>query len=355
MLMNDYSKHRIKKFRLAVGQLEICRDFIKSSSDTKARIAIILLDNIAEILMYRHCLEAFHFDGFTKLVMPQRFPSKTRGKVLRYFGEKVDLCQTELKLISDTDAIVLKIGHSYRNMAFHRDMHNPATISILARILFKAVCSLFAKVYDNGISEFYSNKRFEGLANYGLPSNQVNYAQASATIAKKLKVGIQTTLLIAREAFASDMENRLAAIEELVHHDLPSAEEEFLDRTIKAFEFLEKGLEEQWSQPYREAIYSVTSRSEATVSGEELLALESSYQQEMDQALEAFASTVTWSSILELQSSLIELRNAQNVDNLLEQYQRMDETLSKIERYLDQAVSEWDQEIQLAIDRRLGK
>lgn len=355
MPMNDYSKHRIEKFRLAVEQLEICRDLIKSSSDTKARIAIILLDNIAEVLMYRHCFETFSSADFTKFIVPQRFPSKTRREVLKYFDEKVVLFQTELKLIPNTDAIVLRIGHSYRNAAFHRDMHNQATISMLARILFKTVCSLFAKVYDNGISEFYRNKRFKWLSTYGLLSNQVSYAQAAAAIAKKLKGGIQTTLPTARKAFASDIENRLAALEELVRHNLPSAEEEFLDRTIKAFEFLEKGLEEPLSQSYREAIYSVTSGSKAAVSGEELLTLESSYKQEMQQVLEAFTPTVTWKSILELQSLVIKLRNAQSVDSLLEQYQKMDEALSKFERYLDQAANEWDREIQLEIDRRLGK
>lgn len=356
MPINDYPTHNEEKFRLVVEQLETCRALIKSSSTAKARMATILLDNLAEILMYRHCIKIFSDDDFTKWIMPQHFPSKTRNKVLEYYNKKINIFQTNLKLISNTEADVLRIGHSYRNAAFHRDLHNARTISILARILFKSVCSLFTKVYKtNNATEGGFKKPLKWLSSYKLPLSYLNYSQAATTIAKKLIVGIQVTLPTARKVFASDLENRFTVIDELVHHELPSAEEAVLDLIIKWGQFIETFPEDEASQRYREVTYLIAQGKGERISRKEYLKLRSTYEQQTYKACEAFTSTLTWQSVLKLRSSIIKVKNSPSMDKLLRQYQRIDEVLSRIEGYLDQAAMEWDREIQQEIDIRRGK
>ena len=125
----------MEQFRLIVEQLEVSRQLILSKSLFKARMAIILLDNIADVLLYRRTSEMFADDDFAKKVLPQQFPRQLRKEAWKNFHIRLGLEKSDRPILP-TDSVILGIGHRYRNAAYHKDEHNPAVTTMLARIIF---------------------------------------------------------------------------------------------------------------------------------------------------------------------------------------------------------------------------
>src|SRR5215470_3858970 len=168
--MMDTSRQRL---RLLVEQLEMIRGLLDGGSSVDAKVAIILLDNVADSLMYRRCLQEFERDSALALIRRPRFTLAKQRDARRDFKAKVNLLNG-IDFISAEDATVLKIGHSYRNAAYHRDSHNPRVTNELGRLLFAAVSNLFRSYYDNGVSSggFASE---QWLSKYGLRTDFISF------------------------------------------------------------------------------------------------------------------------------------------------------------------------------------
>jgi hypothetical protein len=165
--MMDTSRERL---RLLVEQLEMIRGLLDRGSGVDAKVSIILLDNVADSLMYRRCLQEFEKDSELAMIRRPRFTPAKQSEALWDFKTKVNLLNG-VGFMSAEDAAVLKIGHSYRNAAYHRDSHNPRVTNELGRLLFAAVSSLFRSYYDNGVSSGgFAPEQW--LSKYGLQSRQ---------------------------------------------------------------------------------------------------------------------------------------------------------------------------------------
>lgn len=60
----------LEQFRLIVEQLEVCRDLVLAEVGPKLRMALILLDNTAEVMLYRISRKAFEHDKKARRVIP---------------------------------------------------------------------------------------------------------------------------------------------------------------------------------------------------------------------------------------------------------------------------------------------
>lgn len=136
-------------------------------------MALILLDNAAEILMYRKVLSEFGYnemykklrsqveatmppdilDKFlTKHAIPEILEEKKKRKVLKYFDEKIKfLCDTS-GLIPGPVRAVLSSLHIYRNETYHRDIIRDEILRPIAILYFELVCELLTYLKHSGIS-----------------------------------------------------------------------------------------------------------------------------------------------------------------------------------------------------------
>jgi hypothetical protein len=80
--------HTPEKFREYVEALEVAREFLEAGTPARIRLALIVLDNTAEILMYRFCGELFRCDQFHSRILPPRFAKRLKMQVLWKFPEK---------------------------------------------------------------------------------------------------------------------------------------------------------------------------------------------------------------------------------------------------------------------------
>jgi hypothetical protein len=125
---------------LALEQLDGIRELLKAGSPVKARMALILLDGLADAMLFRR-LEQLYEASEEPLVrhkMP-RYSARDRNLTRQRFSRRVEMARqlTEVDrwvgdgepLIDEPDAAVLKVGHSYRNDAYHEDVHNEFVVS----------------------------------------------------------------------------------------------------------------------------------------------------------------------------------------------------------------------------------
>ncbi len=91
---------------------------LKKLTPTGARLALFLMDNLAELFMYRTALDHFQWDKTWH--KPPKYSSSKRDKVMKYFNEKVNFLTNETKDVTQTECNVMKLGHRLRNEAYHK-------------------------------------------------------------------------------------------------------------------------------------------------------------------------------------------------------------------------------------------
>ena len=79
-----------------------------------------------------------------------------------------------------------------RNFAYHRDYHNPSTISVLGRILYKSLCRVLPLLAEHGGHTFRSgHKRLAWTKGYGITADWANYVEVVNRISKALDTRIK--------------------------------------------------------------------------------------------------------------------------------------------------------------------
>jgi hypothetical protein len=350
----------LEQFRLLVEQLEVCRDLILTGTHAKARIALILLDNAAEVILFRLSERTLNRDTHLKWIKPARFSAAEKRAMDRLFKAKLEIAHSE-HFIDKPTATILSILHSYRNAAFHRDTHNPAVVAIISRVAFKTVSDLFSHTQagvEMSSSGGHNAAKLKWLTRYGLATEGfIDYAKAAHVIATQLAMETGSSLDIIREHLASDVNSRIMAIRRLIEEDLPWKSRDELDRVLKWFEFRDSKpeLEDSLSDPYRSIIYRIASGQQVDVTPDELDVLEVQFRAEYETRLEAYQQHLRFDEINHLEARIKELSEAVTLSSLLQNYYEIDSTLSILERYFDLASREWDRAVQLEIGRHLGK
>lgn len=353
--IDSYVTSDIEKFRLVVEELEVCREMIKSSSHVKSRTALILIDNLAEILAVRYYERAFNRDKSFAIVQKPRLAFEELEEAKFKFHKKISILE-KLGGISEFDATVLKIGHQYRNAAFHRDVHNPSTIKSLAMICFRSVCHLFVKNYDIGIS-YGGMSPIKWLTPYDKNTTQLNFHNHSQIIANKLLKGITKSALTLRKHFLRDIMERLDDIEAIRSEVGYCNPDSMFNDTLRFMEFSEEHPYAKYAEEYYTFIRWLA-RTKPSPSGElaeRLHGLEAAASKKMDKELGTFKATISTKILDEAKSFPKKVASYKSADQILKAYQQLDFKLSKFEYFLWKVEGEWDRYIDQEIDFARGK
>jgi hypothetical protein len=368
----------LEDFELAVEQLEEADRLVRIDSALKHRRALILLDNLAEILTYRFCQR----DPFgLAQVFPPKMSRSRWQKILDDYRERLNACYSKFDLLSKTDWAILQIGHLYRNASYHRDFHNKTTIAILARLIREADCRLFATFYSNGcLTGVESRDSTRFLAPYGLQGDAVDFRKASACVAHQLLNGENLDPHSVREALSADVRERVDQIIGARRRFSASMTDAEINDAMKRIDFCKKRapqIDAIW-QPYRKLNYlmmEVISEIHQPVSadghyeafeagwrartGEDprdqlghLDEIKLQCQREERLLFDALEGEHTWESLENIKMRGARLRNAQNLDACLHGYSDLDEKLYGIERCYEEATrameaaAEWQYELE---------
>src|SRR5215831_8932619 len=143
MVWHSLRTDDIERLEVMTVQLEQAKALIEHDTATHARLAFILLDNAAEILMFRNVevLLSFNYRDEQLLrrydeLLEQRddpdlqhqrdkiaseyVPKGKRRELAHFFDAKIDFLQ-ERSCLEVTEGRVLRKLHRYRNELYHRD------------------------------------------------------------------------------------------------------------------------------------------------------------------------------------------------------------------------------------------
>ena len=350
----------IENLKTLTKQLEESRRLIGKKEAEHSRMAIILTDNVIEILLFNYLQSAIKSDNELMSLVEPNFSREEIGNINKYFDEKLKAVK-KLGIINNDSVIILKIIHSNRNSIYHRDYHNPITINKFSELYFVVATNLFRKIYDCGVSiggDFKAN----WLIKYGLKINYVDFSKASDKIANYLLKGFDVSLPNIKQVLSQDIAFRLNEIKIMREREMPWLKNDIiLDSSLKVAEYFDKNpynhLSEKYNNLLRNFLKNKNSfENKASVERWKSIKLE---EKQRDQTIEKSSRVFkpkTQSHILKNSSDFIEkINNYTQIDKLLEQYDFIDKSLLKIQLYLNQFFEEFDRQVQQEIDMRRGK
>ena len=133
---------------VCVEQLDRATDELADGSAIAGRLALILIDNVVELLMHRHCKDIFQREaGFDPdPAKPGRYSRAARVRVLgQRFDEKYKFLLREGDL-SQQELDFIRICHDIRGEAYHAGLTHDAFIRSLAAEYHALACSLIARL-----------------------------------------------------------------------------------------------------------------------------------------------------------------------------------------------------------------
>jgi len=137
--------------RLIYEQLEAGKRQLLDTSLLGSRLALILLDNVAELLMYRALTIQFGFDdsfrpygepALSEWSKRRKYTPEERKAAEREFEPKTHILHMRLKKISSDDFIILNTCHRLRNEAFHSGTLRERILQQVSTLLFTTVVGL---------------------------------------------------------------------------------------------------------------------------------------------------------------------------------------------------------------------
>jgi hypothetical protein len=132
----------MERIRLVFEQIEEAKRLLEDGSILKLRLATILLDNVAEILMNRELRYRFAWDDRGQFLGKQNaYSPEERKNAERRFDEKVRLLIRLGKLSKDQGAVI-DAGHQFRSEMFHVEQIRRPILRPAAVLLFHTVIDL---------------------------------------------------------------------------------------------------------------------------------------------------------------------------------------------------------------------
>lgn len=344
----------LDQFRITVQHLESCRDLVIEGGEARCRAALILLDHVSEVILYRIINQEYERDDMFRKVIPEKYPPKLRSEIRHSFRSKLEVVNKTHKLpvIVSRALIIL---HEYRNATYHHDKHNPVVLPVLARIAFVATADLFARTAAGFGNRGFGGRDVEWLQRYGLSDSPIWFETVARAIANELKRDVRPRLAIVKKAFVADVQTRLEAIRKMLGEVFPSWGSEEIDRMLKHYEFRRKHpeLESTLSKDVRALNYKIAAGHGDEVTRNDYEAAETQFLTSYEKRFEKFKPSCQNTDLDRVQGQLEPLSSEKNFRAALARYSTLDKLLTSFEQstYRCYVEMEWAADMQADIAR----
>ena len=356
---------------LHLEQLEAIRDLLAAGSAARAQMALILLDGLADALVFRRLSRLYEAteDFFLKRTMP-RFTTQDRAIARQRFNRRVEIAaQTELnsffgespRLLTEPEAVILKVAHRYRNSAYHEGAHHARVAASIAQALFEVVAEMVVRTHPDGwMVGSIPPSRIAQLRSWGYETGSgLQVRQAAEAVCSRFTSDLEADAIVVRELFADDLGVRIDKVQrdvdwlrqngvdadkiiegvELEAHY--GADEELLNLQAKLDPL---ALAEE--SGYGELNQGQLDRTEAALA---------QLRERMEELEREHRRRVTLGLLERAEREASHLRKMNEMHRILETYAAVERPLAELERYVEQAVMIIDRAIQHQIDLERGK
>ena len=183
----------IKRIIKDIEQLEYAGELIDKNTPTNSRLALFLIDNLAELIMHREVLFEFSkyffsktYENWGKIALDYPYSYKKTERVKNKYPYKVNFLVNDLNILSKHDGDILKSCHYIRNEAYHYGVIRDNIIGPLVRTYFQTICKIYPS-FPKLIIDTTGKKEF--LRKYGIEGNEKLYDKALKKICQKISQG----------------------------------------------------------------------------------------------------------------------------------------------------------------------
>jgi hypothetical protein len=215
-------------------QLDEARRYIEDGRLPHLRLALLLLDNAAEIQMNRRIQDEWEYDRFNKQLLEysSKIPEELLTEHLRGLREWVPLNQSEksriervfdekVKYLVDLGHLEegmggpLKYLHRYRNEAYHRAKIRPNTIRTAALISLEINCHM-ALCMPPGAVSYYSGDDYSWLEErFGYkPFEIMGRPTPTSTVIENIRSSVLPSDQSVSIALADHLNNRISGLDD---------------------------------------------------------------------------------------------------------------------------------------------
>ena len=358
-------------FRM-LEQLEAIEELLRARSPVKARMALILLDALTDAVVFRRLQQIYEAaeEPWFRRNMPQ-LSRQQRFEARQNFNRRIEIVRKPTELdrwfgdgepfIAGPDAEILKIGHRFRNAAYHEDAHNPHVVDSITRVLFGAVARLVACTQQPGVAVgSVSRPRLERLSNWGYESGPMLELRAAAdAITETFVSALAVDPCELRETFADDLEARA----ESLRSDVGFLAEGGMEpgKIIEGVELWSQyGADEELLELQAQFDpFVVAEAAGLKEPSQELVAQTQQalvrYRERMEELEREHKQRVSLELIDAAVATSGRLRRLRESHKILAAYYEIDRSLTELEGYVHEAVLALDRHIQQQIDLARGK
>lgn len=220
-------------------QLDEAKVFLARGTVSHDRLAFILLDNAAEVIMRRNVEVRLTLNpimermlGRWKEILEQHpdneeahrqhdeaarqvVPRAARRKLSHSFDAKVDFIRDQGDL-QETEARVLKKLHWYRNELYHREHIRPETVRSACLLYFDIACTLFERLSQYAIATSSSHKEVPPTLRKFIVPESVTAYPTEGQIAAGLRSDLGIDEVSLREILVAHLLSRLDDLYEAI-------------------------------------------------------------------------------------------------------------------------------------------
>jgi hypothetical protein len=343
----------MERLRLFYEQIEEARRLMLSGTLPNVRLALILLDNAAELLMYRELSYIFAEDDFyaklrasiprggTNSTFLSKYTEEERRRAKQEFKPMVKILQLRLGMISDKQAIVLRVCHEIRRDAFHRGEMNPTILRPVTELLFLTVAEL-ARAFPvhsysiQGGTPDRENADF--LARFDVHQSELGDERGREKMYSKLVGGIAFDARL-RETLSLDLVGRIdQTIEGLSYQNDGSAKRDEIDYNLRYTQF--------WKELGAEVARRCHEEGRAPKDD-----LDKAYAEWSENSAPRF----TMDKLERWRRHAAGIAKAKHPADAVARYRAIEQLFAPLEEDVGQAVAQYDEHINMLVhDRRLS-
>lgn len=376
-LVSRYEHDEVAQLLLVVEQLELARELVCSDGLPAVRAGLILLDHHAEILLMRHAEACFRSGEGMGPARGRFYSTAERKAIGARFPAKLELASGEGPLGTGVPALlgadrvaVLRIAHSARNAAYHRDEHNPKVLRLFALLQFEAVCQLLAATTSGLMVSVGEDSELLELQRFGVQPGAVGGLRhgvklddAAEAVAKALMDGIELPLEPVQHLLALDVLERAERAAGVVGELLAEGmEAERLTFALSHSEFWAKhGSDEEMDRLLKRSSHWERRAERSPAGGfpaaveEDMRAANAERNARFLRLRRRFRPTARLEAISEVIGEGTALTHEPTLAATLERYAAADRKLKPLDRFLPEVVRGWEGFVQGQIDFARGK
>lgn len=327
----------LENVRLIYEQIEHAKRLLLSGSVLDLRLSLILLDNAAEVMMYRKLAYRFRWDDKYKWERIDDLPPELRPKYTKEERERAEkefepMIRLLLRFaeVSHSEAAVLRICHKIRIEAFHRAEWNRNILLPITKLLFLTVAGMTIRFRANSYTEPRDDDgpNMDFLKRFGLTRASLLFDDGVLmTMREKLIQNITLEQTALAELLAGELEERIEDIISNLAYLQNTDADDAIDHQLQYGQF--------WRERGAAIAKACHARHEAWEPG---------LQQAFSEWKMNPGAKYTIPKLRKLQRHAAALRKGKTAPNVLERYWAIQSRFLELEDEIIQAVIDFDME-----------